>query len=239
MYGPDISCYNIIMGELNDNINNLRKEYREIFSLSADEIQNHIDKLKPKNFNGELFEKYEKNTDGYFWQKSVLEILNNDISKEIYRKLNEILAYRTKFGCVGCATCCNLACSEFSPAELKQKAEDGDNFANQFLSVFIPYENKEEAAKIYPEYIELLAENGETNVYFYHCPKLTKDKRCSHYENRPRICRDFPDNPLSILPKSCGYKAWKDEIEPIALMLHAMLEIVEFYSEKLKSLIKD
>ena len=52
------------MGELNDNINNLRKEYREIFSLSADEIQNHIDKLKPKNFNGELFEKYEKNTDG-------------------------------------------------------------------------------------------------------------------------------------------------------------------------------
>ena len=30
---------------------------------------------------------------------------------------------------------------------------------------------------------------------------------------------------------------WKEEIQPIALMLHAMIEIVEFYSDKLKKLI--
>ena len=224
------------MSELNNSITNLRKKYREIFLSSLDEINTRINEIKPNNFSGELLESYEKDSDGYLWQKQVVKLLNEDISKEIYRKLNEILAYRTNFKCVGCATCCKLACSEYSPEELKRKALNGDNFANQFLSVFIPYGSKEEAKEIYPEYIELLEENGEKDVYFYHCPKLTKDNRCSDYENRPQICRDFPDNPLSLLPKSCGYNEWKKEIEPIALMLHSMLEIIGFYTDKIKSL---
>lgn len=222
------------MAELNDKITKLRKNYREIFVTCGEEIEKRIDTVKPKGFDGEFFQQYEPDTSGYEWQKQALILLNNDISKEIYRKLNEILAYRVKFKCVGCATCCKLACSEFSPEELKQKADNGDNFAGQFLSVFIPYKNKEEARKIYPEYIELLEENGEEDVYFYHCPKVTEDNRCSDYGNRPQICRDFPDNPLSILPKSCGYREWKEEIEPIALMLHSMLEIVEYYNTKLE-----
>lgn len=225
------------MAELNDNISSLRREYRSIFKESLKTIDNLLYEIKPEDVSGDLLDEYPPNSSGHNWQKAAIKLLTDDISKDIYRKLNEILAYRVKFKCVGCATCCNLACSEFSPEELRQKAKNGDNFATQFLSVFIPYESKEEARKVYPEYIELLEENEETDVYFYHCPKLTKDKRCSDYENRPQICRDFPDNPLSILPKSCGYKAWKDEIEPIALMLHSMLEIVEFYISKLNELI--
>ncbi len=217
------------MVDLDLTVKNLRKEYREIFLQSAEEIKKHVEEIKPKEVNGEIFDKYPSESAGQFWQKNTLKLLQGDISKEIYRKLNEILAYRSKFSCVGCATCCNLACSEFSSEELRQKAEKGDNFANQFLSVFIPYDSKEEARKVYPEYIELLEKNKEDNVYFYHCPKLTKDNRCSDYENRPQICRDFPDNPLSILPKTCGYKQWKDEVEPIALMLHSMVEIIDFY----------
>lgn len=222
------------MSDLNNTINSLRKEYREIFLKSAEEIKTKVEAIRPKGLKGEIFDKYEKDSDGYLWQKNTLDLLQNDISKEIYRKLNEILAYRTKFQCVGCATCCNLACSEFSPEELKQKAQNGDNFAKQFLSVFIPYNSKEEARRVYPEYIELLEKNKEYDVYFYHCPKLTEDKRCSDYENRPQICRDFPDNPLSILPSACGYKKWKEEVEPIALMLHSMVEIIDFYILKIK-----
>jgi len=225
------------MAELNDKITKLRKNYREIFVTCGEEIEKRIDTVKPKGFDGEFFRKYEPDTTGYEWQKQALILLNNDISKEIYRKLNEILAYRSQFKCIGCATCCKLACSEFSPEELKQKADNGDNFAGQFLSVFVPYKSKEEARKIYPEYIELLKENGENDVYFYHCPKVTEDNRCSDYENRPQICRDFPDNPLSILPKSCGYNEWKEEIEPIALMLHSMLEITDYYRTKLDELL--
>lgn len=226
------------MTELNEDISKLRKNYREIFAVSAEEIQTRLNEIKPENFEGDLFDRYEVNSVGYDWQVKCVKLLKNDISKEIFRKLTEILAYRERFKCVGCATCCNLACSQFSPEELKEKAQNGDKFAIQFLSVFIPYKTKEEAEKIYPEYIQLLKDNNETDVYFYHCPKLTADNRCSDYENRPQICRDFPDNPLSILPKSCGYKMWKDEIEPIALMLHAMVEIVEYQTNKLQELIK-
>ncbi len=221
------------MNSAEEQFSNQKSIYREIFLKSADEINARLAKLKPENVTGDLFDKYENNSSGRNWQFECKELLKGEISAEIYRKMKEILAYRTQFSCAGCATCCKLACSEFSLAELKQKALNGDKFATQFLSVFVPYETKEEAKKVYPEYIELLKQKNCEDVYFYHCPKLTEDNRCSDYENRPQICRDFPDNPLSILPVSCGFKAWKDEINPIALMLHSMLEIIDFYLKKL------
>ena len=103
------------------------------------------------------------------------------------------------------------------------------------MSVFVPYNSKEDARKVYPEYIKLLEDNKEDEVYFYHCPKLLDCNKCSDYENRPQICRDFPDNPLSILPKSCGYSKWKEEVEPIALMLHSMMEIIQYYKEHINA----
>ena len=223
------------MEDLNESVNNLRLKYREIFLKSADEIKRLVDDLKP-DIAGEIFDKYEKGSVGFLWQQNVLKLLNENVSKDIYIKLQEILAYRNTFKCIGCGTCCKLACSEFSYSQLKEKAHNGDNFANQFLSVFIPYESKEDARKIYPEYIKMLEDNKEDEVYFYHCPKLTEDNRCSDYENRPQICRDFPDNPLTLLPKSCGYKTWKDEVEPLALALHSMIEIIDFYKNKIKDI---
>ena len=221
------------MKNLRASVKNLRVKYREIFLQSANEIEKRIDALKP-NGAKTIFDKYDKTSDGYKWQQDVLNMLEGDISKEIYRKWSEILAYREQFSCVGCATCCKLACSEFPYDQLLEKAKNGDKFAKQFTSVFIPYETKDEAKKIYPEYIKMLDNSKEGDVYFYHCPKVDGNNRCSDYENRPQICRDFPDNPLALLPKKCGYNKWKEEIEPIALMLHSMLEIVEFYKEKIQ-----
>ena len=222
------------MEDLGLKLNDFRKEYREIFAISVSEIEKRIAEIKPENANN-IFNIYEKNSDGYNWQTTVIKMFDEDICKEIYRKWNELLLHRKNFSCEGCATCCNLACSEFSYEELKEKAKNGDNFATQFTKIFIPYNTKEEARKIYPEYIELLEQTGNENVYFYHCPKLTADNRCSDYENRPQICRDFPDNPLVILPKKCGFQQWKKDVEPVALMLHAMLNIVAHYREKIIS----
>lgn len=154
------------MNNLSSSVDDLRKKYREIFEKSVEEIQTRVDEIKPDNLSGDIFDCYDAGSKGRQWQWQVLDMLENDISKEIYRKFQEILAYRNNFSCVGCATCCNLACSEFSPEELKQKAEQGDNFASQFLSVFIPYKSKEEARKVYPEYIAMLDEAKEDNVYF-------------------------------------------------------------------------
>lgn len=233
------------MSDLTADMNNLKKKYREIFLKSSDEIQHQIEKIKPEKaceicstqnctLKKDIFETFPKDCAYKTWQKEVRSLLDNDISKHIYKDWMKILEYRKNSGCTGCATCCKLACSEFSYDELTFKASKGDNFASQFISVFIPYATEAEAREIYPEYFELLAErmDGE-KVYFYHCPKLTENNRCSDYENRPGICRDFPDNPLSLLPKACGFAQWKDEVEPTALMLHSMLEIIEFYKTKI------
>ncbi len=222
------------MEDLAEKITNMRRKYREIFLTTVDAIKQRVEELRPENLKGDIFDTYAKNSDGEKWQIAVLDMFENDISHEIYRKWNEILAFRQNFSCKGCATCCNLACSEFSPEQLKEKAKNGDRFAAQFISIFIPYNTKEEAKKIYPEYIKLVEDTLEDeNVYFYHCPKLNDCNRCSDYENRPQICRVFPDNPLSILPESCGYYEWRLQVEPVALMLHSMMEIIDYYKQKI------
>lgn len=223
------------MDKLKQTVKNMKQKYCEIFLKSVDAINARVEEIRPDGFDGDVFDDFEKDSLGAKWQQAVLDMLENDISREIFRKWKEILDYRKEFHCKGCATCCNLACSEFSPEQLKEKASKGDKFAIQFTSVFVPYETREEAEKIYPEYLKLLSDVKDSEVYFYHCPKLTECKRCSDYENRPSICRTFPDNPLSILPESCGFYEWRQEVEPVALMLHSMIEIIDYYKEKIKS----
>lgn len=222
------------MIDLSKQIQSTKQKYREIFLKSADAIKARVQEIKPDGFEGDIFDRFEENSIGAKWQSDTLEMFEKDISKEIYRKWREILAYRNNFHCKGCAVCCNLACSEFSYQELLEKAKNNDKFAKQFTKIFVPYKSRQEAEKVYPEYLKLLDDTIEEDVYFYHCPKLNECKRCSDYENRPQICRDFPDNPLSILPKSCGFYEWRQEVEPIALMLHSMLEIIDYYTEKIK-----
>lgn len=221
------------MKDLNSILEHQREKFRAAFKSSVEEIQKRIDELRPADVQDDVFTKFPLDSSGRKWQMAVLEMLEKDISKDVFVKFQQILNERNHYKCNGCATCCNLACSEFSPDELKKRAENGDNFARQFLSIFIPYSTKEEARKVYPEYIALLEKNKENEVYFYHCPKLTKDKRCSDYENRPQICRDFPDNPLTLLPVSCGFCGWKEKSEDMTLLLHAIIEIVEYYKEKI------
>lgn len=203
------------MSNLSNDIDKTKNKYREIFLKTHEEFSKQIENMA---------------------EEELIKFLYESVPQDIYKKWQQMLNYRDNFKCIGCATCCKLACSEFSYEELKQKAQNGDNFATQFIGIFIPYENEDEPRKIYPEYFELLHEKLEgEKVYFYHCPKLTEENRCSDYENRPNICRDFPDNPLSLLPSACGFACWKTEVEPTALMLHSMLEIVGFYKDKLMS----
>ena len=76
------------MVDLDLTVKNLRKEYREIFLQSAEEIKKHVEEIKPKEVNGEIFDKYPSESAGQFWQKNTLKLLQGDISKEIYRKFS-------------------------------------------------------------------------------------------------------------------------------------------------------
>lgn len=166
------------------------------------------------------------------WQKFILEKINTEIGRDILIKLKQINNYRNEFKCNRTGTCCRLACSEFSFDELKEKAKNGDKFASEFTSVFIPYDSQEKARDIYPEFVDMVKEKFE-QIYFYHCPHITDDNLCSIYEKRPQLCRDFPDNPLSILPETCGFCQWKKEVEFSALLMHGLIEICDFYKEKI------
>ncbi|MFI3301012.1 MAG: hypothetical protein R3Y28_06280 [Candidatus Gastranaerophilales bacterium] len=220
------------MENLSTQLLGTKKKYREIFLKSVEEFQLRVLEIKPEGC-GDIFDSYQKGSSGDLWQVAVLDMIKNEISPDIHKKWVQIFEYREKFHCVSCGVCCNLACSEFSIDELCAKKVAGDNFATQFLSVFVPYKSKIEAEKIYPEYIKLLDESIEEEVYFYHCPKINDCKLCSDYEKRPQICRIFPDNPLNLLPKSCGFYEWAIEVRPIVLTLHSMVEIMEFYKQKI------
>ena len=92
-----------------------------------------------------------------------------------YNKFSE--KFRRECNCIRCGVCCRFAVSEFSYEELKEKAANGDNYATQFVSVFVPYENEKDYADIFPEYLELLAGSGK--YYVYHCPNVTDVTRKS------------------------------------------------------------
>lgn len=219
------------MDNLSSQLDNLRKSYREIFLNTAREIQNKVLEIKPVTCSGEIFDCYKQNSDGWLWQNKVLEILD----KNYQNNYNEIInAYRKECNCTGCGTCCKFAVSEFSYEELKIKAQNGDKYAAQFTQTFVPYKSIDEVMNIYPEYIKMLEETGEKGCYFYHCPKITEDNRCPDYENRPQICREFPDNPVAFLPKSCGFTRWKLKSEHICLKLNAEAEILNFYKNGIK-----
>ncbi|HSA06788.1 MAG TPA: YkgJ family cysteine cluster protein [Candidatus Gastranaerophilales bacterium] len=171
------------------------------------------------------------------WQKLIMDTIKNEIEPEIELKITEILNYRSKFSCNRTGTCCKLASSEFSYEEIKYKALNNDRFAKQFAEIFTPYQDIETARKVFPQYVDLLisrcAENEKLN--FYYCKHLKDGNICAMYESRPDICRDFPDNPLSIMPPSCGYYAWKEEVIVAAYTFHAMKQIYDFYFEKIKN----
>jgi Fe-S-cluster containining protein len=174
------------------------------------------------------------------WQNLALEKIKTEIARDIRQKISEIDSYRDNFNCKKCGTCCKLASSEFSFEELKYKAQKGDKFASQFTSIFRPYENIEEVKIIFPEFVEMVFEklDKDEKIYFYHCPHLTKENLCNDYDNRPEVCRVFPNNPLIIFHPSCGYYAWKEDVHVAAMLMHALVEICEFNETKINLALK-
>ena len=187
----------------------IHSQYREIFAQVEAEIDSQL--------CGIPLSSYE-------------QALKTRLSRVIaeYNKMSE--KFRKECNCVKCGVCCRFAVSEFSYEKLKEKAKNGDNFASQFVSIFVPYENENDYADIFPEYLELLADSGK--YYVYHCPKITEENTCPDYDNRPQICRDFPDNPIAFVPKSCGFESWKLKSERLWLKLRAEKEIINHMLSK-------
>lgn len=231
---------------LDAQYNNLKNNYEAIFIEAAESIRKEVNQFKPEDpckkchikdckvEKKDIFTAYPMNCEYRDWQLKILTYLAGDYRQKLKVIYKNIMDKKNEYSCAKCGECCRLATSEYSYNQLKQRAMRGDKFSEDFVSVFVPYETEEEAKKANPEYFKLLNELVEDEkIYYYYCPKL-KDNLCSDYENRPDICKNFPHNPLKLLPSSCAFNAWKNKIAHEAMLLKAKVDIIDFYKEKLQ-----
>ena len=230
---------------INTQYDSLKDNYEQIFIEAAESIRKEIDKFKPNNpcticnVKNCKIEKKDVFTDfpvgcAYRdWQKKVLSFLAGEYRQKLKNTYKMIMDNRCETVCNRCANCCRLASSEFSYEQLKQRAMRGDKFSKDFISVFVPYKTEEDAKLANPEYFELLNElMDDQKIYYYYCPKLVGNS-CSDYENRPDICKNFPHNPLKLLPSTCSFNEWKKRVSKQAMLLKAKTDIIAFYQNKL------
>ena len=230
---------------LNAQYDSLKDNYEKIFIEAAESIRREIEKFRPENpcadckvkeckiEKKDVFTDYPVGCAYRDWQKQILSFLDGEYRQKLKNDYKAMMSKKDDFTCNRCANCCRLATSEYSYEQLKQRAMRGDKFSKEFVSVFVPYTNEEEAKAANPEYFELLNELLEDQkIYYYYCPKL-EGNSCSDYENRPDICKDFPHNPLKLLPSTCSFNEWKNSISKQAMLLKAKTDIIVFYKTKL------
>jgi Fe-S-cluster containining protein len=190
----------------------------------------------------------------YHWQQQVIRFIEEDVAENLVKHLDGIRQYQKSFNCHQCGMCCKMASSDVSYETMQQQAECGDAFAQQFISVFLPYPSREAACKIAPDVVAAtLAEVGDSldgsldnsldnasdkGVHFYYCPYLSEDNRCSLFGNpkRPAICGSYPETPLSALYQNCAWQPWKQQTHGSTLEAHSMLALCESLLNQLKAL---
>lgn len=135
--------------------------------------------------------------------------------------------------------CCRMAIPSSPPIELIRKASKADQFARDFLSIFIPYDSPEIIKQKSPEFYENalnLAKKspkyaGISQLTFYHCRFIGNDNKCMIHEDRPRLCRDYPDTPYLLMHPNCAFKEWslecKSKYKDINTFLDLLKEILK------------
>ena len=223
---------------LNSQYENIKNNYSQIFIEAAESIRKELDEFKPKDVcencavkdckieKKDIFAPFPAGCKYKDWQFKALTYLAGDYKQKLKLVYKSIMDKKNEYECNKCGACCRLAVSEYSYDQLKQRAMKGDKFSEEFISVFVPYESEEEAKAVNPEYFDLLNTLVEDNrIYYYYCPKLDGNL-CSIYEKRPDICKDFPHNPLKLLPSECSYNAWKNTVSHDAMLLKAKTDII-------------
>ena len=230
---------------LGNQYDNLKDNYQRIFIEAAESIRVEINKFKPENPCAtctvkdcsvkvkDVFSDFPIGCAYRDWQKQVLSFLGGEYRQKLKNTYKAMMEKKYECECSRCGNCCRLATSEYSYEQLKQRAMRGDKYSRDFVSVFVPYKTEDEAKLANPEYFELLNDIVEDQkVYYYYCPKLVGNE-CSDYENRPDICKNFPHNPLKLLPSTCSFNTWKNAISKQSMLLKAKTDIIEFYKTKL------
>lgn len=138
--------------------------------------------------------------------------------------------------------CCRFSSPSTPGVLLLKRAAENDEFARDYLSIFIPYSSIEEAKELNRELVEKNMEVLEKqkagkvnadNIVFYHCRFNGDDGRCMIYEDRPNLCREFPDSPYLVFAPGCAYEQWSVECKKKYAQLN---EDIKIHKEELKNL---
>lgn len=143
--------------------------------------------------------------------------------------------------CKKTATCC-LAATSVSPWIKINRAKNNQNLRD-FFNIFIPYDSSDKVQKTFPEAYRTCMEVAESRsdvnkeeIYFYHCRFLKPPNHCQIYEDRPNLCRDYPDSPFDSISSTCGYYGWAKQCKKklIELQLELMnAKLKEFSNYKI------
>lgn len=146
--------------------------------------------------------------------------------------------------CNMCGQCCRCA-SPSSPTEkLLERIENEDEFAKDFFSIFTPYKNLEEARQANSGIVERSLKACEKpdskvrpeEVVFYCCKYIGEDNKCTIHEDRPNLCREYPDSPFLIFPPGCAYEPWAKECRLRYNELQEELKMLNEYRKQLADL---
>lgn len=187
------------------------------------------------------------------WFAEAVRVIEQEAAREVFVQVREIQTRKRDYACHQCGVCCRLASSEYSFEELLERAAAGDSFAAQFTSVFLPYSSAEAAHEKFPAIVsDVLAEtrSGQSGtddnteagsadgqpVYFYHCPYVGEDNRCTLYGTgkRPAICEEYPGTPLTFIYDKCAWRPWKDKYHHQAMATHAEIELCSWLVNRLR-----
>ncbi len=139
----------------------------------------------------------------------------------------------------GC--CCRGASPSTPYYTLLEKARDGDTFARNFFSIFIPHLSHEAAREIVPGLVERTlkaaqkdsAFKDETDVVFYQCRYIGDDNKCQIWEDRPQLCRAYPDSPYLVFAPGCAFEPWAKVVKEKFEAMKAEIEHLKALREEL------
>lgn len=144
--------------------------------------------------------------------------------------------------CGKTGNCCKFSIPSSSCIQLLQKAANSDEFARDYLSIFIPYANIEQIKSINPDFVDKIKDVFNKNndnktdindIVFYRCRFIVENNSCMIYEDRPTLCRSFPDSPFLVLPPGCAYEEWSKNCKE---KYNKLKTDMEFYKKELNNL---
>jgi Fe-S-cluster containining protein len=138
--------------------------------------------------------------------------------------------------------CCRCASPSVSVEKLFEKAKKGEDFARDFFSVFVPHKDintaEKESPSVVRQSLELVNKAGNSEIsintiVFYKCRFILENHTCAIYEDRPVLCRTYPDSPFYVFSEDCSCHKWAIECKE---KYSKMKQELKVYKEELSKL---